>query len=249
MPPKIPGVRTSLLLAALWAASAHAQPGAQPRVARLEHHRLDLDGDGLADDLWLYPSSDPGEPGAYRRLQLKLSRSGTHTLEGSWDAQRQGNQSFTGNAVPSHAVFIGRFPRGGTLMFLRGEDVGCCEQGLEIYRITATSVEPYFKRPEFVFARPLTLSRATNASLIGQESLSETVGTSAPDAAVATNYEPILVYRLVERPQLDTAASIRATRAALGGFAGLTTRLDVIAVVRRDKTRYLWDEARKRPLP
>jgi hypothetical protein len=66
---------------------------------------------------------------------------------------------------------------------------------------------------------------------------------------VAGTYDPVLVYRLTDPVRLDTAASIRATRAALGGFAGLKSRIDVMAVMRHDTTRYLWDETRKRRIP
>jgi hypothetical protein len=233
----------------LCATSVDAQASARPSLTSIEHHRLDLDGDGMADDLWLRPSADTTEPGAYRQLELRLSRSGRHQVTGNWDRQRPGDRSLRGNLVQSQAVFVGHFRRAGTLILLRGEDLGCCEQALEIYQVGPRGVKSYFSRPEFVFIKTFMLSKQPSETLVGQENPSETAGTSAPDALVAGTYDPVLVYRLTDPIRLDTAASIRATRAVLGGFAGLEPRVDVMSVVRRDRTRYLWDETRKRRIP
>lgn len=233
----------------LCAASAGAQGSSRPTSIKAEHHRLDLDGDGVVDELWLHPAADTADAGAYGELELRLSRSGKHRIRGNWDRQPPDDRTLRGNLVNSQAVFVGRFPDAGTLILLRGEDLGCCEQALQIYQVTQSGPKPYFSRSEFVFRKPLVLSKHPSQTLVGQENPSETAGTSAPDAMVAGTYDPVLVYRLTDPVRLDTAASMRATRAELGGFAGLKPRVDVMSVVRHDRTRYLWDETHKRRIP
>lgn len=213
-----------------------------------ERHRLDLDGDGVSDEVTVWPTPNPDGAGAYNRVELKLSRAGTHSLTGNWDKLRDGDASVVGNAIKSRLIFVGRLRHGGALLVLFGEDVGCCAQGIDVYRITKAGVAPYFSRSQFSTIQPLDL-RAAVPLLVGQESQSETAGTSAPDAMVAGTYDPVFVYRFEARPRLDSAASVRATSEALGGFAGFASRIDVMSVMRKDRSRYLWDEANKRRIP
>ena len=112
--------------------SALAQSGSAPPL-RPERHRLDLDGDGLPDEIIVHPTAHPDGEGAYDRLELRLSRAGKHFLTGSWDAASPGDQSLVANLIQSRVVFVGRFPSAGTLVFLFGEALGCCAQGLDIY--------------------------------------------------------------------------------------------------------------------
>lgn len=223
-----------------------ARAAAAPTAPATERYRLDLDDDGVADELVLHKMSQPDGPGVYDSLETTLSRGGSHAVAGSWDPPAEPPFDVRDNRVSSTSLFVGRFPRAGTLVFLFGEDVSCCLQDLTVYRITARGLEPYLARHEFNFATRLTQGAT---AIAGTDGLSEMVGTSAPDAASAISYDPILVTALDATPRIDTAASAARTRAALGGFAGLAPRENVRVVTRRDSTRYVWDETRKRRLP
>jgi hypothetical protein len=65
----------------------------------------------------------------------------------------------------------------------------------------------------------------------------------------ASTYDPIIVYRLGEHIQIDSAATDSINRKELGGFAGMKSRSDVRAVVRADSTRALWDDRAGRIIP
>lgn len=244
-------IRIRILVAFVLSTSCAAIGGAQQGVpsSPSERHRLDLDGDGVPDQVILWRAASPDGSGTHDRLEVRLSRFGVHSVTGRWDALRPGDGSIVGNLIASRAIFVAKLPEAGTVMFLFGEDLGCCLQGLDIFRITPTGLQSYLHRDQFAIMRPLNLRSTSVVQLVGKENFSETAGTSAPDAEVAGSYDPVLVYQLGAIARLDSTASVRATRAALGGFAGLSSRVDVMSVVRRDKSRYLWDEVHKRRLP
>lgn len=214
-----------------------------------ERYRLDLDNDGVLDDLVLRATPHPDGPGAFNRLDVVLSTSGPHSVHGLWDPPGAETVAGSDNVVASKAMIVGRSLRAGTLIFLFGEDVSCCLQSVEVYRVSPAGIDKYFERREFAILKPVRQSRQEVAVLEGVEGMSETVGSSAPDAASATTYDPVVVVRLEEQARIDTAASARATIAALGGFAGIGPRADIRAITRRDGERYLWDELRHRRLP
>lgn len=226
-------------------AEQHA-PTATASSPSSQKYELDVDGDQSTDELVLQRMAEPDGPGAYDSLKIVRSTGERYAVAGRWDPPAAVAFRMSENLVPSATFFVGRFPRAGTLIFLFGEDVSCCAQSLSVYRIGARGLESYFARPDFSLTAPIA---AGARSIEGVDGLREVVGSSAPDAAYATSYHPIVVVALGEQALVDTAASVARTRAALGGFAGLSVRDDIQVVTRRDSTRYVWDSANRRPLP
>jgi hypothetical protein len=109
-----------VLIATIAGCSGQSSPdnASDGRVA--ERFRLDLDEDGITDDLVLWKLSSPSEPGIYRQLDLNLSRSGRHKVDGSWDPPRPSGFPLNGNILDSEAIFVGRFEGGGILLFMFG---------------------------------------------------------------------------------------------------------------------------------
>lgn len=153
-----------------------------------------------------------------------------------------------GNRVPSRVIYVGRFAGAGTLVFLFGENVGCCLQSLDIYRVNPTGVSLYYHEPQFTFTKPV-VQTDTVTSLEGISFLTELVGTTAPDALEAAGYQPRLVIRLGNIATLDTTATAAATRAVEGGWAGVSAPSSVLSILAKDSTRYLWDEAAGERIP
>lgn len=79
--------------------------------------------------------------------------------------------------------------------------------------------------------------------------LTEVVGTTAPNALEATGYQPRLVIRLGEIATLDTTATVAATRAHQGGWAGVSAPSHLLSILAKDTTRYLWDEDAGKRIP
>lgn len=208
---------------------------------------VDLDSDGTPDSLILHRLPKVEDPGAFDTLRLVLSRSGAYSIAGSWDAADSSVLArLHGNRVPSRVVYTARFARAGDLVFLFGAAAGCCLQSLDIYRITASGVTPYYHENEFKITSDLVPGDMPS-SMEGIPTLSEVVGSTAPDAAVAATYKPWLVIQLLDRATIDTSATAAATRLHEGGFPGLNPSRGLLRIKRRDSTLYLWDEyARKR---
>ena len=231
--------------------SAQAQAQAQSTKTRpriLERHRLDMDEDGVKDDLLVW-FSDSLDPGIIGKIELRLSKLGTVVLEdiNRWD-QVPNDFKGTHNLVKSKLIYLANFPQAGQLLFLFGPSVGCCGPDLTIYRLGASGAQKYFHATQFVFYRSPNpgVSQVATMALAG---VSEGMGPPTAEFVSATTYDPIVVYRLGERVQIDSAASEAITRKALGGFAGMESRSDVRAVVRRDSTRALWDDRAGRIIP
>jgi hypothetical protein len=214
----------------------------------LERHHIDMDGDGVRDDLivWFSDSLDPGVIGS---VELRLSRAGTKILRDvdRWDPPPADFKG-THNLVTSRLVYVADFPKAGRLLFLFGANASCCLQSLTIYQLGAAGPQQYFHADQFFFyesPNPGSSSLATMAS----KGVSEGMSPPTPDFVDAATYDPIIVYRLGERIRIDTAATIAANRKALGGFAGMKSRTDIRAVVHRDSSRALWDVRAGRIIP
>jgi hypothetical protein len=211
---------------------------------------LDLDGDGIADTLTLHRIAHPVDPGVYDTLSVHLSLGGRHSIGGSWDALRSDEmQRFKGNLVKSRAVYVARFAHAGTLIFLFGEDVGCCLQSLDVYRASTKGLERYLNVEEFSLMDDLRPDPREITLLSTVEWMREAVGSTAPGYKEATTYGPVFVIQLDVRARIDTLASAAATRAAYGGFAGLSPQENIRMIVGRGGSRYLWDEKGKHPVP
>lgn len=248
-----PAVYALLVLAMLASAMLGQAPSLRVadtlRTAPAELFRLDLDGDGKPDELLLWAAEHPDGPGLYDRVEFGLSRSGHRVISGSWDQVRATEHRQAGNLVSSRVLYVARFVRAGTLVFLAGEDVGCCAQAIDVYRVTARGISKYFESHEFIYTAPLKPSATAVTSLVGVRWMSEVVGTTAPGAVSALSYNPTVVIRLEERARLDTAASAIATRRATGGFAGVAFSEHVLMITARDSSRFLWDEQAQRRIP
>jgi hypothetical protein len=216
--------------------------GADSSAARtIESFSLDLDGDRRPDSLQLIALAYPTDPGRIVGLRVRLANGRTDSLTGNWDPARDDYASYD-NSVPSRDVFVHTYPGAGTLIFLFGEDVGCCLQSLDVVRASARGLQHYFHRDAFALIQIMPPIGADPAFLIGYPSQSESTGTA--DTLKSSTYTPIHVIRLAAAARLDTARSIAWTRSRLGGFAGLEPRNDIEAV----QELYLWDSARRRRL-
>lgn len=214
-----------------------------------ERYSLDLDGDGQVDELTFYYTPHQQDPGAYDRLDLKLSSSGLHSVTGLWDSPRSTERIAYPNMVASPGAFVGRFQRAGVLIFLRGPDVGCCLQSLQIFQVTHAGPVPYFESEEWGYRYPLAVQPNDVTVMVGYRGMSEGAGTSAPDHSLGWTYNPLNVIRFEERAHVDTAASADSTRKYSGGFAGVVPTQDIFSIARPDSSRYLWDEVHKRVIP
>jgi hypothetical protein len=68
-------------------------------------------------------------------------------------------------------------------------------------------------------------------------------------SAAAVTYAPVIVYRLEDKPRIDSAATRALTREELGGFAGFAYRTDVAALRRGNGSKLLWSLKEQRALP
>lgn len=226
-----------------------ATPPAPPPLGKpVERFRLDLDGDGIPDSLIITAAGDSDDPGIYAQLEVVLARGGRHAIRERWDPP---DESFRGigNLVRSHAVFVGRFARAGTLIFLAGPQYGCCNQSLEVYRVTPEGLARYYEEQEWGFSEPLRSSPDKVGHIAGFRGLSEIAGSGYVGAVRSATYKPYVVVMLEETARVDTVASARLTRQHDGGFAGLESPKDVWVVTLRDGSHLVWDNAHKRVLP
>ena len=237
------------------AALDHAHGAASAQVAPvragtriLEQHHIDMDDDGVADDLVVW-SAAAGDPGVADRIELRLSHAGTRVLQDSnrWDPPPDDFKG-THNLVHSRLLYVAAFPKAGRLLFLFGANVACCLQNLTIYKLSASGPQKYFHAENsWYYSSPNPGS--SGAGTMALKSISEGMAPPTPEFVRASTYDPIIVYRLGEHIEIDSTASEALNRKALGGFAGLKSRSDVRAVVRRDSTRALWDDRAGRIIP
>ena len=209
---------------------------------RIESFGLDLDGDNRTDSLQLEVLTHPTDPGTITTVRVRLATGASDSVVGNWDPARDDYAAY-GNAVPTRDAFVHEYPRAGTLIFLFGEDVGCCLQSLDIVRVMDGHLQRYYHRDEFALLQFLPPLGDDPAFLIGIPGRSE--GTRTTDTLKGSTYTPTHVVRLDTSAQLDTARSMKWTRSRLGGFAGLEPRNDIEVV----EQNYLWDPIRKTRIP
>jgi hypothetical protein len=224
--------------------AAQQSPSLAPRV--LERHRLDLDGDGKPDDMivWFADSVDPGSIG---KIEFRLSHAGTRILQDTlsrWDPPPRDFHG-TGNLIPSRRLYVADFPEAGRLLFLFGEEEGCCLQDLTIYRLGPAGPALY-GHPGEVWFQSSPQPRPGIVATFAAALMTEAIGAPTKEFVKASTYAPVVVYRLGKTFEIDSAATIATTRRLRGGFAGFEYRTDVYIVRRRDKSPALWDVSARR---
>lgn len=235
------------LAVALAACSSNRAPARDSATAPsnvLEQHHVDLDGDSVPDDVTLTRVDTSGK---IARIDLHLSRAGTRSLQdtvGSAPDEFNGN----GNLLKSQLVYVANFDRAGRLLILFGPLQGCCEQSLTIYKLGSNGTEPYFHDAEFFVDRSPVPQPGKVATIAGRK-LSTASASPSSEYVSSVTYAPIVVYRLEEKPRIDTAATKALTREELGGFAGFDSRTDVAALRRRDGSKVLWNLRENHAIP
>ena len=214
----------------------------------LERHALDLDGDSVPDSILVF-RGDSSHPGAASRIELRLSRAGTRVLQDSsrYDPAPEEFNGY-GNLLTSHIVYAADFYRAGRLLFLFGAKSGCCQQSLTIYHAGASGPQKYFYDPELFIDRS-PVPQPNKIALLAGRKLSEGVAPPSSEYVSAVTYAPVVVYRLEDKPRIDSAATRALTREELGGFAGFAYRTDVAALRRANGSKLLWNLREHRPLP
>jgi hypothetical protein len=214
----------------------------------LEQHRLDLDGDSVPDSIVVL-RADTSAPGATSRIELRLSHAGVRVLEDSsrWDPAPEEFNGF-GNLLKSRLLYVADFHRAGRLLFLFGAKVGCCQQSLTIYRLGAKGPEKYFYNPELFIDRS-PVPQANKVAMIAGRKLSQGIAPPSSEFVSAVTYAPVIVYRLEEKPRIDSAATKALTREELGGFAGFAYRTDIAALRRSTGAKVLWNLREHRAIP
>jgi hypothetical protein len=253
----MPAVRGRIMIGLVPVAVACAMGNAPPDPAHdlgaggppiLERLRVDVDDDSTADELLVYAAPTDADPGRAGALEVRLGGADRHRLTGRWDAA-PAKLPATASVGAAPIVQVGNFARAGHLVFLFGPSYGCCAQDLTIYRVSRAGFAPYYAAAEFTVDRLVPSSAEGEAMLEGRSGLTQPVSPPLGVDGEATAYLPVRVIRLGSEARLDSAASEQRTRAELGGFAGLEYRDDVLAVRRSDGTRFLWDVARRQPVP
>lgn len=212
----------------------------------LEQQHLDLDGDGVADEITV-TRIDASSSSKTGRVDLRLSKAGSHTLQdtvGAAPDEFNGN----GNLLKSRLVYVADFDRAGRLMLLFGGLEGCCQQALTIYRFGPTGPEPYFHAAEFFVDRSPIPQPGKVATIAGR-ALSTAASSPSGDYVSSVTYAPVVAYRLEDKPRVDSAATKTLTREELGGFAGFEPRTDVAALRKRDGSKVLWNLREHHAMP
>lgn len=241
-----------LLAAACSSEPAKNGPAGATASRALETQHLDLDGDGVPDSVVVVRAdsagTDSSRAGQTRRIELRLSHAGAKVLQDSagWGPMPD-EFNPNGNLVKSHLLYIADFERAGRLLFLFGATSGCCQQSLTIYRLGANGPEKYFYAREFFVDRSPVPQSGKVASIAGRQ-LSQAVAPPSSEYAAAVSYAPVTVYRLEEKPRLDSAATKALTKQELGGFAGFEPRNDVAALTRRDGSKVVWSMRERRAM-
>lgn len=214
----------------------------------LERHALDLDGDSVPDSILVF-RGDSADPGGASKIELHMSRAGTRILQDSnrYDPAPEEFNGY-GNLLKSRLVYAADFYRAGRLLFLFGAKTGCCQQSLTIYRVGPKGPEKYFYDPElFIDRSPVPLPN--KVALLAGRKLSEAAALPSSEYVAAVTYAPVIVYRLEDKPRIDSAATRSLTREELGGFAGFDYRTDVAALRRANGSKVLWNLREHRPVP
>lgn len=240
-----------LLLGMMLAACSSSKPAGRDTAHAspiLERHAIDLDGDSLPDSILVF-RGDSSVPGVASKIELHLSKAGTRVLSDSsrYDPLPEEFNGF-GNLLASHLLYAADFYRAGRLLFLFGGKKGCCQQSLTIYRAGANGPENYFSDPEMFIDRS-PVPQPNKVALLAGRRLSVGVAPPSSEYVSAVTYAPVMVYRLEDRPRLDSAATRALTREELGGFAGFASRNDVASLHRGNGSKLLWDLRQHRPLP
>jgi hypothetical protein len=209
----------------------------------VERHRLDMDGDGIEDELIVYSMNEYDN-----RIELLMSRAGRQSLDGQWDSP-PAEFSTDANLIPSKLIFVTDYPEAGRLLFLFGPESGCCLPSLSIRRLGPSGAESYFDAEEFAFLKPPYVDGEKGVTMEVFLALGEGVDPPTDAFESASSYVPVHVIRLGRVARTDSAASAVRTRAKTGGFAGLSWRDDVLAVRTRDGVARLWDIPTGRLLP
>jgi hypothetical protein len=214
----------------------------------VEQHHLDVDGDSVLDSI-IVVRADTSAPGVTDRIELRLSHAGLRVLEDSsrWDPAPEEFNGY-GNLLKSRLLYIADFHRAGRLLFLFGGKVGCCQQSLTIYRLGANGPQKYFYDPELFIDRS-PVPQAKTVAMIAGRKLSQAAAPPSSEFVSAVTYAPVVVYRLEEKPRIDSAATKALTREELGGFAGFEYRPDVAALRRSNGAKVLWNLRERRPIP
>jgi hypothetical protein len=223
--------------------------GASSSASRvLERHSLDIDGDSVLDSI-VVVRADSSAPGVTNRIELTLSHGGTRVLEdsGRWDPAPEEFNGY-GNLLKSRLLYIADFQRAGRLLFLFGGKVGCCQQSLTVYRLGANGPEKYFYDRELFIDRS-PVPQANKVAVIAGRRLSEAATPPSSEYVSAVTYAPVIVWRLEEKPRIDSAATKALTREELGGFAGFEYRADVAALRRSNGAKVLWNLRERRAMP
>jgi len=212
----------------------------------LEQQRLDLDGDGVPDDITV-TRLDTSSASKTGRIDLRMSKAGAHTLQ---DTVATAPDEFNGNGnlVKSRLVYVADFDRAGRLMMLFGALEGCCQQSLTIYRLGPTGPEPYFHAAEFFVDRSPIPQPGKVATIAGRR-LSTAAASPSSEYISSVTYAPVVAYRLEETPRIDSTATKALTREELGGFAGFEPRADIAALRKRDGSKVLWNLREHRAMP
>ena len=214
----------------------------------LEQHRLDVDGDSVLDSI-IVVRADSSAPGVTHRIELHLSHAGARVLEDSsrWDPAPEEFNGY-GNLLKSRLPYIADFHRAGRLLFLFGGKVGCCQQSLTIYRLGANGPEKYFYDRELFIDRS-PVPQANKVAVIAGRRLSQAASPPSSEFVSAVTYAPVIVYRLEEKPRIDSAATKALTREELGGFAGFEYRTDVATLRKSNGAKVLWNLRERRVIP
>lgn len=209
----------------------------------VERHRLDMDGDGIQDELIVYSVDENHD-----RLELLMSRAGRQSFDGQWGSP-PAELSADANLIPSKRIFVADYPEAGRLLFLFGPETGCCLPSLSIRRLGPSGAESYFDAEAFEFHKPPYADAEKGVTMEVILALREGVDPPTGAFESASSYVPVKVVRLGRVARIDSAASAVRTRAETGGFAGLSPRDDVLAVRTRDGAARLWDTGTGRLLP
>jgi len=111
---------------------------------------------------------------------VKTFARGQAFLTGSWDAASRGVRALSTPDTVFASSLLADFPGAGTLVFLFGEELGCCAQAWTCTVLPNGASRSTSVDRSSCSCQPLNLSAARARSLVGKEALSETAGTSRP---------------------------------------------------------------------
>ena len=224
------------------------QPAPKSTLPEKKTFELDLDGDAKPDSIVLQGPLVPDGPGQYEKLTVQFANGKVAEVSGSWDDAREDEHPWSGNLLPTRSLYVAQFAEAGTLLFLFGEDLGCCFQSMQIFQVSEGTIAPYYAQQEFYITHELRPAPEGVTLLTGLPTRIEETASSAPGAEKSISYVPTVVVRLATRAEVDVEASEEATRQRLGGFAGVRYREDLLAVTTTTGEKFLWSESEMRRL-